>query len=350
MVCMAVKLMAFACILLLLLGVLSLGQDFQLRTKVELVVVPVSVRDNNGSLVRGLTKDDFTLLEDGALEEISNFSVDPQPLSAVILVDTALGGGELRRLSLVSGTLFSQFKEADEVELYGYDKFVTRLSDFTNNPQVITKSFEPIKQVAETKAQDLDIGRAIEPSPLRWILDRTQIGTAGAPANPVTTPPTQMPSPTPQRQPVSVVLHDAVFTAVTDLEKRPNNRRKIIVLISDGLVVGTNEHTQPEISSHLLRDNVQVYGVGTDLKILEHMTALNAYARNTGGAVFDGSQEQSMAASFGQLVDQAREQYIIGYLSNNQPGNRPVVRKIEVKVRERKLKVTHRPAYLQYPT
>jgi VWFA-related protein len=349
---MGTKLTAFACILVLVVSAaLSLGQDFQLRTKVELVVVPVSVRDGNGSLVRNLKQDDFTVLEDGNPQTISNFSVDPQPLSAVILVDTALGGGELRRLSLVSGTLFSQFKEVDEVELYGYDKFVTRLTDFTNNTQVIAKSFEPIKLVAETKAQDLDIGRAIEPSPLRWILDRTQIGTAGAPANPVNTPPTQMPPPGPARQPVSVVLQDAMFTAVTDLEKRPNERRKIIILISDGLVVGTNEHSQPEISSHLLRNNVQVFGVGTDQKILEHMTALNAYAKNTGGAVFDGSKEQTMAEAFGQIVDQAREQYIIGYLSNNEiKGGRPVVRKIEVKVNEKKLKVTHRPNYLQYPT
>jgi len=59
---MAVKLMAFAWILPPLLGAgLFLGQDFQLRTKVELVVVPVSVRDNNGSLVRNLTKDALSL-------------------------------------------------------------------------------------------------------------------------------------------------------------------------------------------------------------------------------------------------------------------------------------------------
>jgi hypothetical protein len=81
------------------------------------------------------------------------------------------------------------------------------------------------------------------------------------------------------------------------------------------------------------------------------MTALNAYARNTGGMVFNGSKEDSMAASFGQLVDQAREQYVLGYISNNElTGTRPVVRKIEVKIRDRKLKVTHRPAYLQYPS
>ena len=37
----------------------------QLRARVELVVVPVNVRDSDGRLVTGLTKDDFKVLEDG---------------------------------------------------------------------------------------------------------------------------------------------------------------------------------------------------------------------------------------------------------------------------------------------
>ena len=56
-------------ILIFLLGLSSglfLGQDFQLRTKVDLVVDSVSVRDGNGSLVPNLKQEDFTALEDSA--------------------------------------------------------------------------------------------------------------------------------------------------------------------------------------------------------------------------------------------------------------------------------------------
>src|SRR5438105_4255621 len=83
---------------LLVSSALFLGQDFQLRTKVNLVVVPTTVRDGNGSPVTGLTQDDFEILEDGKPQTISNFSTDPQPLSAAIVVDTDLSGSELRRL------------------------------------------------------------------------------------------------------------------------------------------------------------------------------------------------------------------------------------------------------------
>jgi VWFA-related protein len=341
---------ALPCILLLLLSALVLGQDFQLRTRVELVVVPVSVRDGNGSLVPNLKQDDFTVLEDGQLQTISSFSVDPQPLSAVILFDTGMGGGELRRLSLVSGTLFSQFNENDEIEVYRYDHFVTKLSDFTNNRQILAKGFESVRQIAESKPADNEVGKAVEPTGLGWILDHTQIGTNGAPPNPTVPNTNPAPPPSTKAAAVSRVLHDAVFSAVTDLEKRPNDRRKIVILISDGQVSGTNEHTQAEVSTHLLRDGIQIYAVGTDLKLFEHMTVLNSYTRSTGGAVFNGGKEELMAASFSQLVDQARDQYVLGYSSNHElSGTRPVLRKLEVKVSEKKLKTTHRLAYLQYP-
>ena len=59
----------------------------QLRARIELVVVPVNVRDSDGKLVTGLTKEDFTVKEDGIPQTISSFSLDPAPLSAAIVVD-----------------------------------------------------------------------------------------------------------------------------------------------------------------------------------------------------------------------------------------------------------------------
>jgi hypothetical protein len=78
-------------LMVLLGGVLLSAQDFQVQTRVDLVVVPVSVRDGD-RIVGGLTKDDFAVFEDGRPQEISNFSADPQPLSAAIVIDTGMGG------------------------------------------------------------------------------------------------------------------------------------------------------------------------------------------------------------------------------------------------------------------
>src|SRR5688572_2656601 len=70
----------------------------QVRANVPLVVVPVNVRDGNGQLVTGLTKDDFTLSEDGRPHAISYFSIEPVPLSAAIVIDDGMGGNSLLRL------------------------------------------------------------------------------------------------------------------------------------------------------------------------------------------------------------------------------------------------------------
>jgi VWFA-related protein len=337
--------------MLLCSSTMFLGQDFQLHTKVDLVVVPVSARVRDGSLVTSLTKDDFTLLEDGKPQTISNLSTDPQPLSAVVIVDTGMSGSALHRLVPLIAVLTRGFKESDEVAAYRYDHFVTKLSDFTNNPQDIERSFDAVKQISDAKPADSEMGAELGPSPVRWIFDRTQIGSNGAPPTatmPSTSSPTIATTTRPTRP--SKVLHDAVFAAALDLEKRRTDHRKIVVLISDGQVAGDNEHSQEETNERLIRNGIQFYAVSTDSKMFEHLTALNAYARDTGGSVFDGGTLEAMDESFAKLIEQARDQYVVSYVSNNEiSGTRPVFRKIEVKARDPKLKIVHRQAYLQYP-
>src|SRR5437763_16995301 len=70
----------------------------QIRTRVDLVVVPVSVKDAKGKLVTGLTKDDFIVREDGKVQTITNFDTDPQPVSVAIVVDDGMNGNLLRYL------------------------------------------------------------------------------------------------------------------------------------------------------------------------------------------------------------------------------------------------------------
>jgi hypothetical protein len=216
---------------------------------------------------------------------------------------------------------------------------VTKLSDFTSNPQNLEKSFDAVNEIADTRPKDdLGAGVAVGPSPLRWIIDRTQVGTNGAPDRPdrPSTPisPSSSSATNTKAPVVSRVLHDAVFTAALDLEKRPTQRRRIILLLSNGEVVGENEHSQGETVTRLYRDGVQVYAVDPEHKIFNHMNLLNSYTRGTGGEVFDGNAIESMAIGLAQVVDQARNQYMIRYKSSNEvTGNRPVMRKIDVKIK-----------------
>jgi VWFA-related protein len=340
-------------VLLLLSSTLFLGQDFQLRTRIDTVVVPISARDKNGGLVTSLTKDDFTILEDGKPQIVTNFSADPQPFSAVFLVDTGLTGAELQRLTtpFIIDKLTHTFESSDEVAIYRYDHVVTKITDFTSSPQVIAKSFGVVKDIADAKpAIPEDTGTSLGPAPLRWLLNRTQIGTNGAPPTAGSSAPTANTTATRPSTVPSKVLHDAVFAATVDLAKRPTERRKIVVLISDGQVVGTNEHTEGETNQRLFKEGIQFYAISSDVKRLEHLTVMNGYAKGTGGEVFDGGSVEAMDKSLAKIVDQARNQYVISYVSSNEAtGTRPIMRRIEVKSRDKSLRIVHRQGYLQYP-
>src|SRR5689334_2684246 len=82
-----------------LLGLVALGQirsqtqnpgndsSYDLKVPVNLVLVPVTVEDTEGKLVHGLGRNEFQLFEDGDVQKISYFSIDPSPLSVAVLID-----------------------------------------------------------------------------------------------------------------------------------------------------------------------------------------------------------------------------------------------------------------------
>ena len=59
----AITLIVFT-LMALLVGAVKIARS-QIRVNSEVVVVPVTVRDADGEFVEGLTKDVFTVLEDG---------------------------------------------------------------------------------------------------------------------------------------------------------------------------------------------------------------------------------------------------------------------------------------------
>ena len=99
-------------------------------------MVPVTVKGSGGKLITGLTKDDFIIYEDGQRQTITNFSIDPTPLSAAIIVDTGLSPGSLakvRKKPHGSGRSVQRIRR--EVALYRYDKFTTQVLDFSLGPR-----------------------------------------------------------------------------------------------------------------------------------------------------------------------------------------------------------------------
>jgi VWFA-related protein len=337
--------------LLFAIGILALSTGFvwgQLRARVEEVVVPVNVRDSGGKLVTGLTKDDFDVTEDGITQRITNFSIDPVPLCAAIIIDDGMGGDALKRLVSALDVVTSGFSPEDEMVAFRYDHFVWKLSDFTNDPKMIQKSFGELPKIAESRPAQGEPGdgAAAGPGWLRSLGGLVTIGTNGAP-NPI---PSGADRPKPV--PTSRILHNAIYEAANVLRSRPESARKIILLVSDGQVKGAgNTQTLEKNIDLLLQGNIQVYSVATDYALYEGpLGLLNAYAKATGGDVFKGGSIEEMESAFPRITEQARNQYVLGYVSTNEPrGARGTYREINVRVRNSDQKVTHRKGYVQYP-
>jgi VWFA-related protein len=258
---------------------------------VDVVVVPASVQDSAGKLVAGLVREDFRVFEDGQPQSISNFSVDPQPLSAAIVIDTGMSGIALRRLAPLFISVTGGFSEFDEMCSLRYDHLVHRLSDFTKDPVQIEKSLDVVKTIAEKQPAQVPGGDAAPTAPKIVQLLLQLIGGGGG-ISPGGPPPDPSKPPTTQRKtgPGSVrtsrVLFDAVFEAAKVLEGRPAHHRKIIFIISDGQVAGTNTHNLGDTTALLLRQEIQVYAVTTDLGAFEgRFGVLGTYAELTGGDV-----------------------------------------------------------------
>src|ERR1700719_2349313 len=93
--------------------------DAQFRTDVNLVRLLVNVKNPAGELVGSLEKEDFTVLDDGGVQEIKVFErYTTTPLSVALMVDTS-GSTlkdwqvEVRSISKFLGALFGEGNERD---------------------------------------------------------------------------------------------------------------------------------------------------------------------------------------------------------------------------------------------
>jgi VWFA-related protein len=328
---------------LLLLAIVAGAQDFKIRAKVDLVEVPVTVKSSGDKLITGLTKNDFIVLEDKQRQTIANFTIDPVPLSAVVVIDTGLSADSLSKVQKTFPALAGAFSEFDEVAIYRVNKFVTKVLDFSQNTERIETAMKTLRDLEPDTHLQANLPQGPWP-PSPFFIPGPIIN--GAPVVPpgqlgviVTTPPKGI-----------KVLHDAIFAAASDLGQRERSRRKIVLVISDGQTTG-NEHSLGETAQSLLAKGIQVYAVGLDQPFpYKKLSVLDDYAKTTGGDVIFADSIQSIEQAYSLATEEARNQYVIGYLSNNEPvGPDPIFREIEVEVRGRNLKVLHRKGYYQYP-
>ena len=123
---------------------------------VKAVTVLATVRDKHGKIVSNLTKDDFTLQEDGKPVNIRYFSKESDlPLTLGLLVDTSMSqSAVLDQERAASGSFLEKvMHEKDTAFLIHFDHEVELLQDLTSSRQKLEKGIE-LLQTAAPREED----------------------------------------------------------------------------------------------------------------------------------------------------------------------------------------------------
>jgi VWFA-related protein len=149
----------------------------------------------------------------------------------------------------------------------------------------------------------------------------------------------------------STAIWDAVaLTANNVLTKSQGQRRRAIILLTDGIDTTSRLSLKDAVNSALAAETV-VYSIGIGNSKLEgvYHDPLKDIAERTGGRAFFPDKKFDLNAAFAEIERELRTQYLIAYSSSNK--NRDgAYRKIAIEItnpelRKQNLRLRHRPGY-----
>ncbi|SRR5579871_388026 len=271
-----------------------------IKVHVKLVSAYVTVTDQRGAPVANLTKDNFSLFEDGVAQEISVFDKESAlPISVVLDIDTSLSTRKDLPLELTSAKRFVHdiLRPVDALSLYEFSEVVDEVVPFTADMKTIDHGIEHVHHGAAT------------------------------------------------------ALYDAIYLGSQALEKRQG--RKVMVVITDGGDTASKVDYQEAVRAAQEADAI-VYSIidvpieasaGRDLGG-EH--ALIQISEDTGGKYFYATTVPQMDEAFRQISDELRTQYLLGYYPVRRLADSDF-RRIQVKVSgtnsSPNFKIRHRAGY-----
>jgi Ca-activated chloride channel family protein len=239
-------------------------QNFTIHSDVRLVLLDVSVKDRKGGFVPGLSKDNFTITENGRPQSITVFASDDIPVTVGLLVDESRSMAPKRADVLTAAQTFIEESNPDD------EIFVLNFND----------------EVRPGLPDDVPFSGDLDQ--LRSALYR------GVPQG-------------------RTALNDAVVAGLKHLALGRRDK-KTLILISDG---GDNasEHTRRALLDALERSIATIYSIGLfdtddpdrDPGILKQL------AKISGGEAYFPENSASMTPVCRGIARDIRMRYTIGY-------------------------------------
>ena len=112
----------------------------KIPVQVVLVLLRVTVKDQNGALVPGLQRDEFRIFDDHVEQSMSYFSTEEFPLSLVVLIDDDLKSYDAQQLVASLHALAAGISAHDEAQICRFDlKFYPGEGFTTDSDHLMTQ-------------------------------------------------------------------------------------------------------------------------------------------------------------------------------------------------------------------
>jgi VWFA-related protein len=321
---------------------------------VNFVEVPVTVKDEKGHLVPGLTYRDFKVFENGVREPLHLFTVDPFPLSIAFVIDQGLTTDVMAKVNNSLDAIQGALTPYDEAAVFAYDHFTKEETGFTGAqskrlPAVLaltkatgTEELQPISPGGPFGSCSItENGGCVDPN--------IQVGKSAGPSGGMAIPEKEIHT-----------LNDAILAAAKELSSRPKGYRRIIYVISDGKEYGSKAK-YGEVLRYLETNKIAVYGTAVGdsarwgegyisrvhLPFTMYDNILAKYTLATGGTLDSERNLNGIEKSYAKIAEEARTQYTLGY-NSHQPVIDGKFRKIEVRVNRPNVEVIAKTGY--YPS
>jgi Ca-activated chloride channel family protein len=240
-----------------------------------LVVLDVTAIDQSNKPVMDLTQDNFQVFEDKVPQKIDFFSKEQVPVSVVFAIDTS--GSMRAKLDTVikaSVNLVKESRPGDELSVIEFKDQPELLQEFTSDAADVIDTLQGLVASRQT------------------------------------------------------AMLDALYLAADYASKEGKNRRKAVIIVTDGLDKDSY-YKFGEVVDHLRETDVQVYLIGfiSDLEgdgglfkkspKDKAQTLLNKLAEETGGKAFFPREISETHQIAQEISTDLRTQYAIGYYPTN---------------------------------
>jgi Ca-activated chloride channel family protein len=299
----------------------------------NLVILPVTVKDRSGNLVPDLQKNEFRVFEDNVEQKIDVFTAEAFPLSMVILLDNDLKEKDAQQVRKSLDAVVGGLSLEDEAFICRFDEFFHPGTGFTTDHDLLLTELQRTK--IDSEPHVAPPGGAIANAPS--INGHSAIGDS----------PNMASATMNIRGQSTKALDDAVYGAAQLLRGRNRNRRKLILLISDGANGGkkTNKMNYDSVVKTLLHDNIEVYSVAVASAFLERkFSRLVDYAHDSGGEVYFAAKRETLEELYSRISEEARNQYTIAYVPRGTDRSADV-HSVEVRVKREGLTIKTRDKY-----